>query len=64
MVLIPSSITDTRQFRAIDAREAMNGVFDGILGFLHVWEEAIDPASEPRGFEVLYTDRPRRPQSG
>jgi hypothetical protein len=62
MVLIQSRITDTRQFRVIDGREAMNNVLDGILGFLHVLEEAIDPASEPRGFEVRYTERPRRPQ--
>jgi hypothetical protein len=62
MVLIQSR-TETRPIRVIDAQEALNGVLDGILGFLHVWEEAIDPASEPRGFEVRYVERPRRRQS-
>ncbi len=59
MVLIQRSATGT--LPAVNAREAVNNMLNAVLGLLDVWEEAIDPASWPQGWEVRYSDRARRP---
>ena len=57
MVLIQRTAGNTRSLPAVDAREALNNALDALLGFLDVWEEAIDPASWPQGWEVTFSDR-------
>ncbi len=56
MAYVQSAAKSRDLLPGIDPRVALNSLANAVLGLLDVWEEAIDPARWPEGWEVRYAD--------